>query len=147
MQAVKASVVRLNLSAFVSPPVLLHLFSTRSTSVSSASYGADPIGKGFDCDGYQSEPKAMEGAFDGPNHGVLMEGINVIGGARTDLEGGSYLIRRPLRFPSAGAGNLVVSISFCQTILNLSKASLQVELGAGISSFKYVSMARLCDVI
>ncbi|CAF2025772.1 unnamed protein product [Brassica napus] len=46
MQAVKASLVRLNLSAFVSPPVLLlHLFSTRSTSVSSASYGADSIGK------------------------------------------------------------------------------------------------------
>ncbi|KAL0762853.1 hypothetical protein Bca101_079004 [Brassica carinata] len=45
----------------------------------------------------------MEDAFDGPNHGVLMEGINVIGGARIDLEGGSYLIRRPLRFPSAGA--------------------------------------------
>ncbi|CAF2025763.1 hypothetical protein Bca4012_080022 [Brassica carinata] len=51
----------------------------------------------------------MEDAFDGPNHGVLMEGINVIGGARIDLEGGSYLIRRPLRFPSAGAGNLVIS--------------------------------------
>ncbi|KAH0935274.1 hypothetical protein HID58_012391, partial [Brassica napus] len=73
--------------------------------------------------------KAMEDAFDGPNHGVLMEGINDIGGARIDLEGGSYLISRPLRFPSAGAGTLVVSISFCQTILNLSKASLQVELG------------------
>lgn len=71
----------------------------------------------------------MEDAFDGPNHGVLMEGINDIGGARIDLEGGSYLISRPLRFPSAGAGTLVVSISFCQTILNLSKASLQVELG------------------
>ncbi|CAG7883941.1 unnamed protein product [Brassica rapa] len=40
---VKAALVRLNLSAFVSPPVLL--LNTRSTSVSSASYGADPIGK------------------------------------------------------------------------------------------------------
>ncbi|CAN7118894.1 unnamed protein product [Brassica rapa subsp. narinosa] len=51
----------------------------------------------------------MEDAFDGPNHGVLMEGINDIGGARIDLEGGSYLISRPLRFPSAGAGTLVIS--------------------------------------
>ncbi|RIA04019.1 hypothetical protein BRARA_K01791 [Brassica rapa] len=51
----------------------------------------------------------MEDAFDGPNHGVLMEGINDIGGARIDFEGGSYLISRPLRFPSAGAGTLVIS--------------------------------------
>ena len=70
------------------------------------SYGADPTGKS---DSTNAIIKAMEEAFDGPVHGVLMEGINDLGGARIDLEGGSYLISRPLRFPSAGAGNLVVS--------------------------------------
>jgi len=72
------------------------------------SYGADPTGK---LDSTDAILKAMEEAFDGPNHGVLMQGINDLGGARIDLQGGSYLISRPLRFPSAGAGNLLVSIS------------------------------------
>lgn len=73
------------------------------------SYGADPTGK---LDSTDAILKAMEEAFDGPNHGVLMQGINDLGGARIDLQGGSYLISRPLRFPSAGAGNLLVSISY-----------------------------------
>lgn len=73
------------------------------------SYGADPTGKS---DSTNAILKAMEEAFDGPEHGVLMQGINDLGGARIDLEGGSYLISRPLRFPSAGVGNLLVSIYY-----------------------------------
>lgn len=73
------------------------------------SYGADPTGKSDSTDAIL---KAMQEAFDGPEHGVLIAGINDLGGARIDLEGGSYLISRPLRFPSAGVGNLLVSISY-----------------------------------
>lgn len=125
------------------------------------SYGADPTGK---LDSTDAILKAMEDAFDGPNHGVLMQGINDLGGARIDLQGGSYLISRPLRFPSAGVGNLLVSISYFPIslfvklyILNLFIASFQIELDfyptcdliyrQKSRSYKTVFMARLCDVI
>lgn len=94
------------------------------------SYGADPTGKS---DSTNAILKAMEEAFEGPVHGVLIEGINDLGGAKIDLEGGSYLISRPLRFPSAGAGNLVVSVSYFPIstfikLLLIFIASQQIEL-------------------
>lgn len=69
------------------------------------SYGADPTGK---TDSTDALLEAMSAAFDGPTEGFLMEGITNLGGARIDLQGGLYLISRPLHFPATGAGNLLV---------------------------------------
>ncbi|KAK4748076.1 hypothetical protein SAY87_014662 [Trapa incisa] len=68
-------------------------------------YGADPTGKR---DSTESLLAALAAALRGPSSGFLIDGIANYGGARISLEGGIYLISRPLRFPSAGAGNLVI---------------------------------------
>ncbi|KFK28650.1 hypothetical protein AALP_AA7G027000 [Arabis alpina] len=106
MQALKASLVRRNLPPLVSPPPTPPQAVPGPRVYQVISYGADPTGK---TDSTDAILKAMEDAFEGPNHGVLMQGINDLGGARIDLQGGSYLISRPLRFPSAGVGNLLIS--------------------------------------
>ncbi|XP_010536926.1 PREDICTED: polygalacturonase QRT3 isoform X2 [Tarenaya hassleriana] len=106
MESLRASLIQRNLPALVSPP------PTPPQAISSpivyrvTSYGADPTGKSDSTDAIL---KAMEDAFNGPNHGLLMEGINNLGNAKIDLEGGSYLISRPLRFPTSGAGNLMIA--------------------------------------
>lgn len=71
-----------------------------------ASYGADPTGE---TDSTDAILRAISDALKGPGKGFLFKGIDNLGGARVDLEGGNYLISRPLRFPLAGKGNLVVS--------------------------------------
>lgn len=50
-----------------------------------------------------------------------MEGIANLGGARIDLQGGHYLVSRPLRFPATGAGNVLVcfNLSFSMFIFSL----------------------------
>lgn len=69
------------------------------------SYGADPTGKS---DSTEAILKALSDAFNGPREGSLIEGISNLGGAEIHLEGGNYLISKPLRLPDAGVGNLVV---------------------------------------
>ncbi|GMI97466.1 QUARTET 3, Polygalacturonase Clade F 11 [Hibiscus trionum] len=68
-------------------------------------YGADPSGKS---DSTEALGKAIADAFRGPSEGILMEGINNLGGVQIDLDGGSYLLSKPLRLPAAGAGNLMI---------------------------------------
>lgn len=68
-------------------------------------YGADPTGKS---DSTEALNKAISDAFDGPSKGFLMEGITNLGGPQVNLEGGNYLISKPLRLPAAGAGNLMI---------------------------------------
>ena len=69
-------------------------------------YGADPTGRN---DSTDAVLKAISDALNGPGRGVLFEGIVNLGGARVDLDGGNYLISRPLLFPVSGRGNLAVS--------------------------------------
>ncbi|KAK4492278.1 hypothetical protein RD792_003081, partial [Penstemon davidsonii] len=69
------------------------------------SYGADPTGKADSTDAILG---AIADALKGPGNGFLMEGIVNLGGARIDLDGGNYLISRPLQFPVAGKGNLMI---------------------------------------
>ncbi|KAL8033975.1 hypothetical protein ABFX02_13G190700 [Erythranthe guttata] len=69
------------------------------------SYGADPTGKSDSTDAILG---AISDALNGPGHGVLYQGIVNLGGARVDLDGGNYLISRPLQFPLPGRGNLVI---------------------------------------
>ena len=72
-------------------------------------YGADPTGKE---DSTEAILKAMAAALEGPTNGFLMEGIANLGGARIDLQGGNYLVSRPLRFPADGVGNIMVRVFF-----------------------------------
>ncbi|GAB4840931.1 hypothetical protein Ancab_021691 [Ancistrocladus abbreviatus] len=69
------------------------------------SYGADPTGK---TDSTEALLKAFSDACNGPPDGFLMSGINNLGGAQINLEGGSYLVSRPLRFPTTGVGNIMI---------------------------------------
>ncbi|XVF46062.1 hypothetical protein PTKIN_Ptkin02bG0257900 [Pterospermum kingtungense] len=68
-------------------------------------YGADPTGKS---DSTEALNKAIADAFQGPSEGSLIEGINNLGGAQINLEGGNYLISKPLRLPATGVGNLMI---------------------------------------
>lgn len=71
------------------------------------SYGADPTGVS---DSTESLLGAISDALNGSSNGFLFEGIVNLGGAEINLQGGNYLISRPLQFPVAGRGNLVVSL-------------------------------------
>lgn len=73
------------------------------------SYGADPTGSS---DSTEAILAAIADAANGPNEGYLMEGINNLGGAQINLEGGNYLIRRSLTLPVSGVGNLMVRRGF-----------------------------------
>ncbi|KAK6254236.1 hypothetical protein QUC31_015956 [Theobroma cacao] len=70
-------------------------------------YGADPTGK---ADSTEALNKAIADAFQSPGEGswTLMDGITNLGGPQINLEGGNYLISKPLRLPSAGAGNFMI---------------------------------------
>lgn len=74
-----------------------------------SAYGADPTGQNDSTDPIL---RAITDALSGPGRGFLYEGIVNLGGARIDLDGGNYLISRPLLFPVAGKGNLVVIFAF-----------------------------------
>ncbi|XP_006850397.3 polygalacturonase QRT3, partial [Amborella trichopoda] len=68
-------------------------------------YGADPTGK---TDSTDALLRAISDAFRPQNSHRLMPGIPDLGGAQIHLEGGSYLISRPLRLPASGGGNLMI---------------------------------------
>ncbi|XP_062095147.1 polygalacturonase QRT3 [Humulus lupulus] len=97
------SVVPVSSSSLVSPSPSQEASHPRVYHVTS--YGADPTGK---TDSTDALLEAMSAAFQGQTQGFLMEGIANLGGPRIDLQGGHYLISRPLRFPAAGAGNLMI---------------------------------------
>lgn len=69
------------------------------------SYGADPTGNS---DSTEALLAAIADATNGPSEGYLMEGISNLGGAQINLEGGNYMIRRSLKLPVSGVGNLMV---------------------------------------
>lgn len=69
------------------------------------SYGADPTGNS---DSTEAILAAIADAANVQSEGHLMEGINNLGGAQINLEGGNYLIRRSLTLPESGVGNLMV---------------------------------------
>lgn len=85
--------------ANAAPPQVFHV----------TAYGADPTGE---VDSTNAIIAAISDALKLPGSGFLMNGIVNLGGVRIDLDGGSYLISRPIQFPVSGRGNLLVS-NFC----------------------------------
>ncbi|CAL5412820.1 unnamed protein product [Camellia sinensis] len=67
-------------------------------------YGADPTGAQDSSDAIQS---VLEDALQVQNGIELLPGIKDLGGVVIDLQGGNYLISKPIRFPS-GIGNFLV---------------------------------------
>ncbi|CAK9141340.1 unnamed protein product [Ilex paraguariensis] len=113
MEAYKASLLRRDLisippsSMFPSPSFASSPSPSQSVTPTPrvyhvTSYGADPSGKTN-----ITEPLlgAISDALDGPSNGFLMEGIVNLGGSQVNLEGGTYIVSRPLRFPVASRGN------------------------------------------
>lgn len=72
-------------------------------------YGGDPRGE---VDSTEALLAAMADAVkkvgEAASEGSLIQGIANLGGPQIYLQGGSYLISRPLQFPVTGVGNLVV---------------------------------------
>ncbi|KAI4355933.1 hypothetical protein L6164_004657 [Bauhinia variegata] len=74
-------------------------------------FGADPTGVS---DSTQALELALSHAYANNNNNnyqhLLMQGVPVpdLGGSPLHLDGGTYLIRRPLRFPNSGAANFMV---------------------------------------
>ena len=71
-------------------------------------YGADPSGVNESSDAILS---ALGDAFSIKNGDQMLPGISDLGGAVIDLQGGSYKIGKPIRFPATGGGNVLVSPS------------------------------------
>lgn len=97
------------------------------------SYGADPTGV---ADSTEAILGALSDAFKGPSDGVLMEGIANLGGARIDLEGGSYLISRPLKFPATGAGNIMIHGGTLKASDNFPADGYLIDLSSSSSNQK-----------
>ncbi|CAK9171268.1 unnamed protein product [Ilex paraguariensis] len=98
MEAYKASLLRRDLisispsSMFPSPSFASSPSPSQSTQVGKTNITEPLLG-------------AISDAFDGPSNGFLMEGIVNLGGSQVNLEGGTYIVSRPLRFPVASRGN------------------------------------------
>ncbi|KAJ8758613.1 hypothetical protein K2173_000334 [Erythroxylum novogranatense] len=108
MQAFRSSLTRRGLASSTpspSPSPTSEMPLSRGSVYNVTSYGADPSGK---LDSTEALVKAIADAVNGPNQGVLLQGITNLGGATIHLEGGNYLITKPLRLPVAGVGNLKI---------------------------------------
>ncbi|MQL83656.1 hypothetical protein Taro_016149 [Colocasia esculenta] len=69
-------------------------------------YGADPTGRNDSSDAIS---RAVADAFQAPSPGrTLLAGIPNLGGAEVHLDGGIYLVSRPIRLPSTGGGNIKI---------------------------------------
>lgn len=88
----------------------------RSRTYLVTSYGADPTGNSDSTEAIlEAIGDAIANASSINNNNKeksLMQGITDLGGVHIDLQGGSYLVSRPVRLPAARFGNLVVIINF-----------------------------------
>ncbi|KFK28649.1 hypothetical protein AALP_AA7G026900 [Arabis alpina] len=93
-------------------PTLAPLSSPSSTSPKMVGKVIYPIGYGADPTGVQDSSdailEALTDAFQLQTELRMLPRVVDLGGLVIDLQGGSYKIGKPLRFPSSGGGNLVV---------------------------------------
>ncbi|CAK8533400.1 unnamed protein product [Lathyrus sativus] len=101
------------------------------------SYGADPTGNS---DSTEALLAAMADAAKGPSKGFLMNDIIDLGGAQINLQGGNYLISKPLQFPMAGVGNLMIHGGTIKASNNFPSNKNLIDLsniGSTSSSYNY----------
>ncbi|XP_024989152.1 polygalacturonase QRT3 [Cynara cardunculus var. scolymus] len=116
-----------------------------------SSYGADPTGK---TDSTDAILRAISDAVTEERDGLLMEGITNHGGVQINLEGGIYKISRPMKFPVAGVGNIVISGGTLRASDNFSTDSYLIDLSTSSSSsnkkynYEYITLRDImldCD--
>ncbi|KAD7478286.1 hypothetical protein E3N88_01422 [Mikania micrantha] len=95
------------------------------------SYGADPTGKTDSTDAILS---AIADAVAEERDGILMEGIMNHGGVQISLEGGIYMISRPVKFPVAGVGNIVISGGTLRASENFTNDNYLIDLSSSSST-------------
>lgn len=137
MQEFKASFSRRDLAAAATPgyaPAPSPQVTSGPRVYGVISYGADPTGKS---DSTEAILKALSDAFNGPREGSLIEGIANLGGAEIHLEGGNYLISKPLRLPDAGVGNLVIHGGTLRASDDFPTDGYLIDLSASKSSSSY----------
>ncbi|GLT53531.1 hypothetical protein SLA2020_267960 [Shorea laevis] len=81
------------------------LVLSKSRVIHVTEYGADPRGR---LDSTEALQQAISDAFRSPVDGHLMEGVADLGGTEVHLDGGTYKISRPLRFPDTSGGNFMI---------------------------------------
>ncbi|CAK9183607.1 unnamed protein product [Ilex paraguariensis] len=152
MQSMKASFLRRDLVSLppssISPSPSFAQAPSPSVTQSPrvyhvTSYGADPTGQ---TDSTEALFDAITDALEGPSDGWLMEGIVNLGGAHVDLEGGNYMITRPLRFPVAGRGNLMIHGGTLKASNNFPTDGYLIDLSATSGSeynYEYVTLRDL----
>lgn len=79
--------------------------SSSSREHHATDYGADPTGRS---DSTEALQQAISDAFGSPIDGHLMQGITNLGGVELHLDGGTYVISRPLRLPDISGGNFMI---------------------------------------
>ncbi|KAJ0018857.1 hypothetical protein Pint_12080 [Pistacia integerrima] len=135
MQEFKDSLIRRDLASDISPSPAPSVPPPQGKSGSKVyyvtSYGADPSGKSDSTDAIL---KAISDAYNGPRLGNLIEGITNLGGAQIHLEGGNYLISKPLQLPAAGAGNLMIHGGTLTASDNFPTDGYLIDLSAATSS-------------
>ncbi|KAK9281093.1 hypothetical protein L1049_003986 [Liquidambar formosana] len=103
MASIKASYIRSSISSSLSSSTPISSPSSRVHHVTE--YGADPTGRS---DSTEALQQAILEAFRSPVDGYLMEGITNLGGTEIHLDGGTYMISRPLRLPDTSGGNFMI---------------------------------------
>ncbi|WCJ28730.1 Pectin lyase-like superfamily protein [Euphorbia peplus] len=148
MQVFKSSMIRRELASSPSP-ASSHEGGSSPRVYKVISYGADPTGKS---DSTQSLLKAIAAVFDEQNSTqnghILMSGISNLGGAHITLEGGIYLISKPLHLPVAGAGNLIISGGTLRASDDFPADGYLIDLSATRSSsshynYEYITLRDL----
>ncbi|KAI3781142.1 hypothetical protein L2E82_11143 [Cichorium intybus] len=94
-------------------------------------YGADPTGKNDSTDAILA---AISDAVSGDGVGFLMQGIANLGGVHISLEGGIYKISRPIKFPVAGRGNILISGGTLKASDNFTSDGYVIDLSSPSSS-------------
>ncbi|GMH26020.1 hypothetical protein Nepgr_027863 [Nepenthes gracilis] len=134
LQAFKASLLEAEASSPISPSPAYsppHEVTAKSPCVYRVtSYGADPTGKQ---DSTEALLRAFSDASRGPSDGFLMAGVSNHGGSQIDLEGGNYLVSRPLRFPAPGIGNIMIYGGTLHASPNFPSDGYLIDLSASSS--------------
>ncbi|KAI3518852.1 hypothetical protein L1887_07695 [Cichorium endivia] len=94
-------------------------------------YGADPTGK---TDSTDAILRAISDAVSEERVGLLMDGISNHGGVQISLEGGIYQINRPMKFPVAGVGNIVIFGGTLKASDNFTTNDYLIDLSTSSSS-------------
>lgn len=105
--------------------------TTSSRAYHVTSYGADPTGK---TDSTEALLKAFKDVSEGISNGFLMDGIKNLGGVEINLDGGIYLISRPLQFSTINLGNVLIHGGTLRASDNFASDRYLIELSSSSPS-------------